>query len=767
MHRIYMVLTLLLFLTTSIFAQKILRNITIEGLVLERERTVLSMLPVVSGHTITGDDIPKATRQLFRSQRFRTVDITPENETETTIDLRIVVVENPHLDAVELRGNRRINRTRLNEQINARQGERLSDARVHTIITNIRNAYADKGYLNVQIETELIETMVAGFVILRINIVEGDRIRVEEINFSGNSEFSDRKLRRRFKTRKRHIFSSGEFNATLFYQHLDSLILVYNDNGFMDARIVSHDVRKNENNTGIIIDVEVDEGQKYFVGDFYFTGNEIIDEEALHAAVMMQRGRPFSRKNFLMTRQSVAGVYRNHGYLWANADPRLRHRGDTIDVIFNITEGRPAVVRRIEIAGNDKTRDLVIRREMRIFPGQRFDQSAMERSIRDIRQLGYFENVTPDFAMNTDGTIDMIFNIKERENIGQFSAGITYSAQDRFGGNFGVSIPNFRGTGQQLDAMAELAAGRQRYSLGYMVPWIFNTPTNFSGQVFYEDLKFRNELFNYRRTGIEYGIGRRLRWPDDFFSASIRHLISYDHNRVDYSMVEREMENRVEIVNRGILSRWQLGIARNDTDLPHFPTRGSIFRISGQIGGTDGTYIFEEDRENNYLGLRRYSFVKGIASYEWYLPMFWRFVLGANTKFGTIGSFSSVPVLGYNDLFQVGGVYYDGIVRGYGEGEIGRNLNMATISGELRFPIVDQQFYMGTFFDMGNSWLRISDIDITDMKRGAGFGFRLMLPMLGLLGFDFAWGLDDPRADFMSPDHKARFNLHFIMNRGF
>ena len=117
---------------------------------------------------------------------------------------------------------------------------------------------------------------------------------------------------------------------------------------------------------------------------------------------------------------------------------------------------------------------------------------------------------------------------------------------------------------------------------------------------------------------------------------------------------------------------------------------------------------------------------------------------------------------------HIGGVFYDGVVRGYDEGAISDgNLNMVTLSGEIRFPIVDQQFYMGAFFDMGNAWQRFSDIDITDMKRGVGFGFRLMLPMIGLMGFDFAWGLDDPNAHFMSNDHRPRFNLHFIMNRGF
>jgi len=762
MYRLYIVLLFLIVFTANVFAQKRLDNIIIEGLQNERERTVLSMLPMVPGQNIQESDISKAVKQLYRSGRFRNIEIIPANETETSLDVRIIVSENPYVDAVEFRGNRRIGRGRLNELLKVRHGDRLSDAKVYALTQTIRQAYSDKGFLNVEIEAEMIETRVPGYVILRFSINEGDRIRVEQINFSGNDEFSDRKLRRKFRTKRRHIFSSGEFNQSLFQQHLDSLVLAYNEDGFMDARIVSDTVFKNEGNTGIIINIEIEEGRRFFTGNFYFVNNEIVSTEALQAAVTMQSGRPFGRTRFLMTRQSVTNVYRNQGYLWANAEPKYRFREDTVDVIFTITEGRPAVVRKVNITGNDKTRDQVVRRETRIFPGQKYDQSAMERSIRDIRQLNFFDNVSPDISMNNDGTIDLDFNVKEKENIGQFSAGVTYSAQDGFGGSFSVMIPNFRGAGEQLDATIELARHRKRYSIGFMEPWIFNTPTSFSTQIFYEDVNYVNQYYNYTRTGIEYGVARRLRWPDDYFSVGLRHLVSYDHNFTNYTNIENELG--IKLVNRGLLSRWYLGLTRNDTDFPNFPTTGSVFRIGGFIGGTNGDWL------NNSETLRGYSFVKGIVSYDWYLPLFWKFVLGAKTKFGMIGapfSKEGMPVLGYSDLFQVGGVYYDGIVRGYDEGGVGINLNMATLSGEIRFPIVDQQFYMGTFFDMGNAWKNVSDIDITDMNRGVGFGFRLMLPMIGLLGFDFAWGLDDPNARFMSGDHRPNFNLHFIMNRGF
>jgi len=755
--RKYASLLIFFLVSVNIFAQKKLGNITIEGLIQEREKTLLSMIPINIGQNINNDDIKKTIKQLYRSAKFRNVEIIPENENETSVDLRIVVEENPYLDALELNGNRKIGKARLIEQLKIRQGERISDSKVYALTEIIRKAYAEKGFLNVEIASELIKTKVPGYVILKFTIKEGDKVRVEEIRFSGNENFSSKKLKRKFRTKERHIFSVGEFNESVYKQHLDSLVLSYDDEGYMDARIVSDTITRTEDGKGIIISIEVEEGKRYFVGDFYFLNNEVIDSENLQTAVMMQRGKPFSRTKFLMTRQSVGNVYRNHGYLWANAEPKYKYRGDTIDVIFTITEGRPAIVRKINISGNEKTREQVIRRELRIFPGQKFDQYAMERSIRDVRQLNYFDNVSPDIAMNDDQTIDLIFNVQEKENIGQFSAGVTFSAQERFGGSFSVSIPNFRGAGQQLDATAEIARMRSRYSIGFMEPWIFNTPTSFSSQIFFEDIKYTNDLYNYTRTGIESGFGRRLKWPDDYFSAGIRHLLSYDYNKSNYSLIEDTLG--VDIVNHGILSRWYLSITRNDTDYPQFPTQGSIFRIGGFIGGINGRWLNDD--------IRTYSFVKGIVSYEWYMPLFWKFVLGTKVKVGAIGSFSKNPVLGYNDLFQVGGVYYDGVVRGYDEGEVSVNINMATASTEVRFPIIDQQFYIGTFFDMGNGWKKFSQIDLTDMRKGTGFGFRLMLPMVGLLGFDFAWGLDDPYTRFMYDGRKAIFNLHFIMNRGF
>jgi len=502
------------------------------------------------------------------------------------------------------------------------------------------------------------------------------------------------------------------------------------------------------------VNIDLDEGRQFFVGNFYFRNNKVIETARLASVVTMRQGKPFAASKFQETQSMVGNVYRNEGYLWSQLVPTYKYRGDTVDVIFDITEGNPAIIRKIDIAGNDKTREQVIRRELVIYPGQKYSQSSMERSIREVRQLNYFDNVTPDIAPNNDGTIDLVFDVKEKENIGQFSAGVTYSAQEKFGGNFSVSIPNFRGAGEQLDAMAEIAQGRQNYSLGFTEPWVFNTPIQFNARAFYTDVHSRyDSRYDYKRIGTEFGVGRKLKWPDDYFYGSAKYLISYDKN--SYTSPDVEDELGIDIVSKGILSRLYLALIRNDTDVPQFPTRGSVFTIGSYLGGIGGDY--------NYL--------KGIVSYDWYQPLGKKLVMGAKTKFGMVGSMGDNIKLGYNDLFQVGGVYYDGVVRGYDETSLGTDLMMMTLSTELRFPIIEQQFYLGGFFDMGNSWNKLEQVNIGGMYKGIGTGVRLMLPMVGLLGFDFGWPLDVPKssANPLNTDYKfsGKPNFYFIMNRGF
>jgi outer membrane protein insertion porin family len=249
---------------------------------------------------------------------------------------------------------------------------------------------------------------------------------------------------------------------------------------------------------------------------------------------------------------------------------------------------------------------------------------------------------------------------------------------------------------------------------------------------------------------MELGGGRRLKWPDDYFRIYLKYRLSlekdfrsYDENLPDFSFVDN-----------GILSKLSLSLIRNDTDIPTFPNRGSILSLNTEVAGLGGDF----------------AFVKNVVSYDWYFPLVWKFVFGMKSKFGVIGGLTEKKTIARSDLFAAGGVYYEGQIRGYSEGAFGRynqeGLTLATFSGELRVPILEQQLYLAGFFDMGNVWNNLADIDLTDMFPGVGVGFRLMLPMVGLIGFDFAWGLKNENDPHFG-GKKNGFVPHFLMNKGF
>lgn len=742
-------LILLLVLFTDSFS-KILDTLVIEGLDINKPHVVLNNISLQKGSAFTAIDVQKAVKSLYRLGLFKDIEVHILTETDTSASLMLKITENPICESIEFMGYKKLKQKELEEKITLNKGQVISDALVHENINLLMHAYSEEGFLLADVTCELIETKVPGNVIVKFVIKEGKKIRVKNITFSGNKAVKTKKLKRKFKTKQKRFFGTGEFNKDLYRKHLDSLMFYYYDQGYLDAKIVSDSVWYAENVRDIFIDIKLQEGKRYYAGDFFFTGNTVLEEEALESRIAMKKGKPFNKTKFEMTKMLISNAYREEGYLWIQIEEQNQYRNDTIDVTFNIVEGRPAIVRKVDIKGNDKTREKVIRRELRIYPGQKYKQSRMERSIREIMQLNYFDNVSPDLRPNDDGTIDLVYTVREKENIGQFSAGVMYSQVDKLGGNFNIVIPNFRGAGQQLDASVEYSKYRKSYSLGFLEPWIFDTPTSFSIRGFYS--KFENPYYNYQyhSVGIELGSGRRLKWPDDYFRAFVKYRLSFEE---DIRPVEGDIGN-LTLLKEGILSRLSLLIERNDTDIPNFPNRGSILSLNTYVAGIGGDY----------------NFVKGIVGYDWYFPLFWKVILGMKSKFGLISSIGDRGKIARSDLFAAGGTYYDFQIRGYTEGAFGRwsnhGLSGLTFSGEIRFPILEQQLYLAAFGDLGNVWDDLAEIDIADMYPGVGFGFRLMLPMIGLLGFDFAWGLKDPNDPHFGGDPSG-FIPHFLMNRGF
>lgn len=780
----FVIIAMVSLLAASNTEAKTLDTLVVQGLLNPEQTSVVKRrVGLKEGESFEAAQLQEAIKKLYSLGLYRQIEFLVSDETDSSVSLVLRVEEFPVMEKVEIEGNKKIRNDEIEKALTVAEGRTLSDVKIHENKRAIKDLYAEKGFLRAEVEVDTIPTKVPGNVIAKFKIKEGPKVRVAQITFKGNDAIDEAKLKRKFKTKERRFLFGGDFDKELYESHLDSLVLFYNSEGYLDAEVVDDSLWYAENGRDLFIQVEVNEGNQFYRGDFFFSGNKVLEDEQLDAQVALKRGKPFDKDKFLLTMDAVANRYREEGFLWIQVNDRRRFRGDTIDVTFEVSEGVPAVVRKIDIVGNDKTREKVIRREIRLMPGQKYKQSAMMRSVRDIHQLAYFDNVVPDLKPNEDGTVDFVFRVAEKENIGQLSLGAAYSQDAGLVGTFQTSIPNFRGAGQKLDLNLELGKDSRRVAVGFTEPYAFDTPTFLSGNVFYTYRRYdRTGMLTLKNSmgedsitvpvpddeiesyGFSGTVGRDLKWPDDYFDIRATYQISKERNTTAFS---DSSSSKLTILPSGVLSKLSLTLRRNDFDLPLFPTRGSNFYISPEIAGLGGDY----------------RYLKTTVGFDNYFPLPWKFVLGTRTKFGMINALGSNKIaIQELDLFSGGGEFYmDAVVRGYDAYSFGgrsllgnrtnyeKGLNMLSLTAELRYPVVDQTLYLALFGDMGNTYSDISDIDLKEMYKGVGVGVRLMIPMLGLLGLDLGYGLDNPATRNSHFDDGAMKNakFHFIMNRGF
>ena len=410
-------LPLLLCCLFSVASAKILDTLMIEGLFIHQPSIVENAVGLKKGSEFSSADVQIAIKNLYRLGMFSTIDMYAAKETDSTVSLLCKVTEFPIVELVEFSGNKKFKQKELEEKLTLKKGVVASDALLFDNVTIIKKQYAQKGYLLVDVRDTLIPSKVPGNVIVKFMIRDNEKVMVRRVTFTGNVALKESKLKSKFKTKEKKLLWGGDFDEDLYKSHLDSLILYYNDLGYIDARIVRDSVWYGDNKKDLFINIEVSEGKKYFVGDFFFTGNTVIETPLLLHSVTLKKGKPFQKSKFESTREYISNAYREEGYLWVQVKDRQTFRGDTIDATFDITESKPAIVGKINISGNTKTKEKVIRREMTIYPGQKYKQSLMMRSVRDIYQLNFFSNVKPDLSPNEDGTVDLDFEIAEKENI--------------------------------------------------------------------------------------------------------------------------------------------------------------------------------------------------------------------------------------------------------------------------------------------------------------------------------------------------------------
>ncbi len=450
----------------------------------------------------------------------------------------------------------------------------------------------------------------------------------------------------------------------------------------------------------------------------------------------------------------ITSLYREEGYLFVELNDQFTYHDTLVEVTFNIKENSLAHINLVDIRGNTKTKDKVIRREIKLFPGDIYQQSLLMRSQRDIMQLSFFDDVEPDIEKPDDGDpsdVNLIFKITEKEaGTGTFSAGAAYSGRDGFVFTTGVQIPNFLGNGQNASVSAELGPYKTAGSLGFTEPWFLDTPTLVGGSISYTDQRPQPGIIEneYKSYGLHANLGRRLTWPDDYFTVRGGYNLAYNYNGQSYG-------DQYLVVPSGLESSVNLTVVRDDKNLPFFPSDGSKYQLSytkvgGDLGGD-------------------FNYSQWDAKVNWWFPTVGKLVLGVESEFGIILGNS---IQGYA-LYQMGGLLgYQGKLRGYDAGTIGGDRvgrSFFDYTTELTYPVVENTFYMLGFFDAGNVFGHLvkydptlgtgyynpipkanapspwSEIDFSDLRRDVGFGFRVVVPMVAPfgMGFDFGWPLDD------------------------
>ncbi|MFH1568555.1 MAG: BamA/TamA family outer membrane protein, partial [Gemmatimonadota bacterium] len=405
--------------------------------------------------------------------------------------------------------------------------------------------------------------------------------------------------------------------------------------------------------------------------------------------------------------------------------------------------------------GNIRTREKVLRRELPIRPGQVFRKSQLEESQRRLYMLGFFKDVqvrTGEAMLDSGRAIDLTFDLEEQRT-GAASMGAGYSDRDKLVGTLGLQIPNFRGLGQQLDFSWEFGTRREQFLIGFSEPWLFDTPTSFSFRIYTLNQSYYNS-FDFKRNSASVRLGRRLRRP-----ANTSVSVGYQLRDERYSNFA---DTYGELAASGsyqphTTSSVDVALRRDTRDLPDFPTRGTVLSYTPEVAS---------------------SFIAGDVDYHrhellfnYYRPSLWKFVLAVETKTAIIDGFSDWDDrnLSFWDRFTPGGVdWWDGQVRGYPDAALGPRdaygnntggRSMLVINLEYRFPITERQVVGLVFADAGNAWAGIGDMNPTDLRRSVGLGFRVLTPMLGMIGFDFGYGFDRRQVDGQRPGMTTHFQF--------
>ena len=762
---------------------------------------LLSGLEVGSKITIPGDDITNAIDKLWKQGLFSDVKISITKIVNDSVYLDIYLQEQPKLNNVYFYGINKSQQKDLKDKLNLTKGSQVTDNLIRTSRIKIQEYYADKGYPNVSINFRTIDdTLYQNTVNLYISIDKKNKVKIKKIIVRGNSAFSDRKVKRYLKDTKEQNFfrfwKASKYIESKFKDDEKNLIKKYNKHGYRDARIVEDSVY-NVDNKHLNVYLKIFEGDKYYYRNIEWIGNTVYTSEQLNKVLDIHKGDPYDQnhlqKRLFVDDDAVGNLYYNHGYLFFNAMPQeVAVDNDSVDIRILISEGTQATIKNIYIKGNDRTNDYVIRRELKTLPGELFSRDDLMRSVRELANLGNFdpEQLKPSPKPNmTDGTVDILYNVKERPNDRfELSGGYGY-----FGvtGRIGISFNNFSmknlfrpkywdplpmGDGEKFSISANIAGARyQFYNISYTNPWFGGKkPNSFTVSL------YSNRLTNtysikvpptgwLNMYGASIGLGRRLKFPDDYFILS--NSISFDRYRM------KNYQSFLKVGN-GYYNMLSLTttLARNSIDNPLYTRHGSNISLTNKMTPPYSLITHKTWQIGNDSTLYKWTELWKINfKADWYNELAKNLVLNTHVEYGLVGYYNKDIGFSPFEAYTMGGkpmgynIYGKEILplRGYKDNSISKNAHVyARYYMELRYPIILKEMatlYVYGFAEAGNAWYNLNEFKPFELYRSVGVGARMFIPMLGLVGIDFGYGLDEV------PDNpKANgFNVHFSFGQQF
>ena len=741
---------------------------------------VISTSGLSVGMEANQENFSDAVKQLWSLGLFSDVKIFSDRESPEGVFLIISVEEYPRLDKVVLEGNKKIKTDEIDEALGLHPGQALTPFIVYESQRIIQKLYYADGYLLAEIVPSTFEGNKENARGVKFTIKENKKVSIGEIKFTGNTQLSDRKLKKKMDKIKEERWWKFWADTEYSIENLraDERIIeeFMHSLGYRDAEILGDSLYYSKDLKKMFFRIDLYEGEKYKYGQISVTGNTIFESEDILRALGISRGDQYNSEKLMEAIElGVRSPYMDKGYLYCQINPiEMPVAADTVSLTLEITEMNPVHIRHINIVGNDKTKENVIRRELRIFPGDLFSRTALMRSQREVMILNYFGNVIPDVIPYDDDEIDLVFEVEEK-NTGTATASAGYSERDGFIGTVGLQFPNFRGNGQQVTFNFQRAYSYEALSISFVEPWLFNTP-NLLGISLFDQDRSQGTSSSYFSTSSSYStpydvhttggsitFGRRFQWPDNSFRGrwTFRGAIDrYDLDKIYYQSVFDRV-NPAHLEQTSGISINQT-ISRDSRNAPEFPTNGSVLTLNSVYSG-------------KALGGNE-SFFKQKASLEWYTPV-WKDKLTLRNYFegGILEQLEtdSTHIVPYDEYFFMGGagLIYGSALRGYAERSVGTLEGDAYFGGmasfkytlEMRFLLSpNPMMYLIGFAEAGNVWDNFNSSNLFDLKRSIGFGGRVIMPPLGMLGIDIGWGFDqDPVPTWKTPEY------HFIFGQQF